>query len=322
MTPGLGGASACLAIAGLVLSACTGREREIAAKPILRINKREVAAKEFADRLAARLKNFDALYAKDEGNLKRAKEQTIQAFVLETVARDYAESVNISVDSGEIEAEAQAIRSRYPDDLAFRRSLAQEGLAFDAWKKSLDLVVLQRKIFAKINESSPEPSEAEMKAHYDQNQPLWNRPARIRLRQAVLGKEEDAQRVLAQLNDGGKMATLAREFSIAPEADQDGDTGWIEKGTLEVFDQAFKLNVGARSKVLKSPYGFHIYEVIAKEPEAHLSFADAKAKIRAQLKERREQSDFSAWLEKQIRQASVYRDDALIQAIKITTRGN
>ena len=306
------------------LSGCTGREGAIGAKPILRINHREISTKEFADALALRLKSFDALFAKDETNLARAKEQTVQAFVLETVARDFAKRERITVDPKELDAEAQSIRARYPDDTAFRRSLAEENLAFEAWRKSLDLVILQRKMFAKLTGKVPEPTDAQMKAVYDRA--AWARPARVHLRQVVLAREDQAQRIHDQLLDhrtgGPNLTQLAKEFSIAPEGGSGGDIGWIEKGTLEVFDQAFKMKVGERSKVLRSPYGFHIFEVLAKEPEGHLSFTDAKARIRAQLMERGEQAMFTSWLEQQVRKASVFRDDALIQAIKVTTRGN
>ena len=310
-------------VAAAAMLGCTAREREISQKPVLKINARQVDAKEFAERLAKRLKNYDALYAKDEGNLKRAKERTVEEFVLETATRDYARENKIVVEPKDIEAAAQSVRSRYPDDLAFRRSLAQENLSFEDWKKSLEFTLLQKKIFARISADAPAFTEAEMKAYYEQNKAQWARPARIRLRQIVLAKEEDAQKVADQLTaNPAAMARLAKQFSIAPEGENGGDTGWIEKGTLEIFDQAFKLNVGARSKILKSPYGFHIFEVLAKEPETRLSFEAAKTKIRAQLSERREQTAFASWLEKQARKTKVFRDESMLESIKVTTREN
>ncbi len=82
------------------------------------------------------------------------------------------------------------------------------------------------------------------------------------------------------------------------------------------------MSVGARSKILKSPYGWHIFEVMKKEPEARLSFPEAKAKIRARLSEIKAQQVFTKWLEEQVRKSSVKRNDAVIRAIKVTTRGS
>lgn len=306
----------------LLSVSCFSQKNIVLNKMVLKINSREISTQEFAEKLALRLRNFDALYAKDEVNLNRAKEETVQTFVLETIARDYAAKQGITVSEEETLAKVNEVRSRYPDDNAFRRVLADEHLAFETWKSDLEFSILQKKIFQKISAAIEGPSEAEMKDFYEANKIQFQQPARVRLRQIVLEKEDDAKRIADELANGGDLAKLAKQFSVAPEGSNGGDTGWIDKDTLEVFDQAFKMPVGARSKIVRSPYGFHIFEVLKKEPEGRLSFPEAKAKIRAQLMERRQEKVFSSWLEEQVRKTSVQRNDALIQAIKVTTRGS
>lgn len=304
------------------LNGCTRPGSTVTEKPVLKINAREISAKEFAEALAKKLRSFDALYAKDDRVLARVKEQTVNAFVLETLTRDFAAEQKISVSSEELEQEAQRIRGRYPDDNAFRRSLADENVSFDQWRVSLQDPLLQRKIAAHLNVGLPEPTEADLKANYEKNKSQWHRPARAHIRQIVLAKEEEALRMSEELAKGGNMAQLAKTFSIGPEAENGGDVGWMEKGAFETFDAAFKLKPGARTKPIKSPFGFHILELIAKEPDAHLSFNEAKARIRSQMMEQREQATYSSWLEGQAKKAKVMRDDALIRSIQITTRGN
>jgi len=306
----------------LSVSGCFTKERVLLDKPVLVINGHKVSTKEFSERLALRLRTYDALTAKDEANLERAKNETVKAFVIENIARDYADKNKISVSSAELEAEAAKLRSNYPDEYAFRRALADENIKYDDWKKDLELTVLQKKILSQITSKVTDPTDKEMQDYYDSHKALWNNPARVRLRQVVLAKEDDAKRIEEQLQKGDSMAKLAKEFSIAPEGSNGGDTGWLPKGTLDVFDTAFKMKEGQRSKVLKSAYGYHIFEVLKKEPEGRLSFQDAKAKIRAALREQKEQAAFSSWLEEQVRKSDVKKDDALIQAIKVTTRGS
>lgn len=304
------------------LTSCTSKESVVLDKPVLIINGKTITTQQYSERLALRLRTYDALSAKDEANLERAKEETVKAFILENIARTYAEKNGINVTEAEINEQAKKIQSSYPDEFSFRRALADEHIAYEDWKNDLSLTILQKKILAAITAKLPEPSESEMKDYYEANKAKFQQVAKVRLRQIVLEKEDDAKRIMDQLNEKGEMAKLAKQFSIAPEGSNGGDTGWLDKGTLEVFDQAFKMNVGARSKILKSPYGYHIYEVLKKEPEGRLNFPEAKDKIRAILKERREQVAFSTWLEGQVRQSSVKRDDALLQAIKVTTRGS
>ncbi len=307
----------------LLLSSCSCTEGgRLARKPVLSINGREVSTQEFADRLALQLKDYDALQAKDEATLARAKQAVADQFIIETLVSSYAEKNKIEVTRQELDEAINKVRARYPDDLAFRRMLAQQNMPFDKWKEDLTKSLLQQKIRTQVSLNSPEPSEQELKDYYEKQKAMFSRPARVQLRQILTDKEDNARRMLEEVQAGKDLGKLAQEFSLAPEASNGGKTGWIEKGTLEVFDNAFKMNVGARSKVLKSPYGFHIFEVLKKEPEAHLSFTDAKAKIKTLLKERKDQEAFMKWLEKELKASKVMRDDRLIEAIQVTTRGS
>ncbi len=310
------------ALAAFLATGCFSQKHVIGAKTVLKVNQTEITTQEFSDRLAKRLKGLDALHVKDDGNLNRAKEQTIESFVLEALVRDFAKTEGISITPGELEKEVSEIRSKYPDDNAFRRALADENRPLDAWKRDLEFTLLHKKVLARLMSGVPAPTEAELKTYYEENRKLFERPARIQLRQIVLETEDNAKRILDELNSGKTFEGLARKFSVAPEGENGGVTGWIEKGTLEIFDNAFKLNVGQRSKIIKSPYGWHIFEVLKKEPEARLNFDQAKDRIRGLVMERREQGTFSAWLEQQIKKSAILRNDALIKAIQVTTRGS
>ena len=312
---------ALLVMAG-TLTGCWGLRPSVSDKPILKINSTNISTQEFADRLARQMRNYDALQVKDAGNLQHAKDQTVQMFVIEVLTKDYAKKAGLVISDADIEAESKNLRKSYPDDLTFRRALADENVSYDQWKKDIAFTLLQKKVYAQVTKDAPEPTEAEMKEYYDANKLRFQRSARLQLRQIVVEKEDTARRLLQDLASGGDMGKLAKQYSIAPEADNGGVTDWIEKGTLDIFDQGFKMPLRQRSKVLQSPYGYHIFEVIKKEPESHLSFADAKANIKTLLKERKDQGAFSAWLEQQVRQSSVLRNDELIGAIKVSTKGN
>src|SRR5690606_17072241 len=95
---------------------------------------------------------------------------------------------------------------------------------------------------------------------------------------------------------------------------------WIEKGTLDVFDSAFRMGVGQRSQIVKSPYGFHIFEVIEKRAAKTLSLEEARPKITKILRERKEQDLYSSWLEEQILKARVFKDEDLLTAIQVFSR--
>lgn len=312
------GASLSLTLGGCFFS----QEHAVLNKTVVTVNGRDIPTKEFADRLALRLKGFDALYAKDDSNLDRAKEDTIRAFLIETIVDDYAKKNDLKIEKKEVDAQVNEIKSKYPDEFAFRRALADQNLPVEKWRQDLEFTLLQKKVFATVTAKIPEPSDAEVKAYYDANKATFQKPARVRLRQIVLEKEDDAKRIYDEVNGGANIEELAKKFSIAPEGANGGDTGWLEKGTLDVFDQAFKMPVGAKSRILRSPYGWHIFQVLKKEPEARLSFDAAKAKIRAQMLETNTQKVFGSWLEEKVKKSSVKRNDTIIRSIKVTTRGS
>ncbi len=302
------------------MTACTRNESRLANRTVLEVNNRVVNTKQFAESLARHLRNRDALSVKDPQILEKAKNDLADDIVLQIVSEQWAAKNKIAVTPEEVDRRVAQIRSEYSDELAFRKMLAEENISIEAWKSDLALSLLRKKVYDEVTKSAPDPTEAELKALYEANKKDYQRAARIRLRQIVLEKEEDAKHVFDEVQKGRDLGVLAKQFSIMPEAAENGDTGWIEKGILEFFDQAFKLNVGAKSKIVKSPYGWHIYQVIGKEAEKKLTLDQVKSSLVREFKERRAQSLFARWLEEQIRSSTVKRDDAILKAISLSTR--
>src|SRR6185312_703272 len=301
------------------LVGCTFGDSKIAAMPVVQVNQHTLTTKEFAERLARRLKAFDALSAKDPGNVRRAKEEIIKNFVLQSLANDYAQTNHISVDDSELETEINKFRSSYPDDLSFRRVLAEENLSFSDWKEELRQTLLYRKVFKKISESNPAPTAIEIQQYYDQHKDLFRRRERIYLRQIVLYDLTKAQQVKDEIKKKD-FADVAKKVSVAPEAKNGGLVGWVEKGSGDVFDKAFALPVGGVSQVLESNYGFHIFKVERKAPAGSASIEEARPLILETLRGQKEQAAFSKWLDQQIRASHVLRDNALIDSMGVETK--
>lgn len=305
----------------LTISAgCTQRESRLANRTVVEVNGRAISTKAFAERLARHLRNRDPLTVKDPLLLERAKNDLADALVLQVLAEQWAAKNGVTVTDADVDRRVSEVRAEYQDELAFRRMLADENISIEIWRDELRQSLLRKRVYEVVTSKTSEPTEAEVKTYYEANKKDWQRPARIRLKQIVLDKEEDAKRVYEEVAKGRDIGALAKQFSVMPEASAEGDTGWIEKGILEVFDQAFKMNVGAKSKIVKSPYGWHIYQVIGKEPERRLTLEQARPSIVRELKERRAQSDFARWLEEQIRLSTVKRDDAILKSISLSTR--
>lgn len=302
------------------LGACTRQESRVLNRAVIEVNGTSVTAKDFANELAHLLKDRDPLTVKDPQLLTRAKNDLADQLVLKTMIYQWAGKNGLTVSEAEVEARVSQIRSEYSDELAFRKQLADEKITLERWKEDLKSSLLKRKVWDRVTQAAAKPTDAELKATFEAQKKSAIRSARVRIRQIVLEKEDDAKRVLEELGKGRDFKALARKFSIAPEAQQDGDTGWVDKGVLDIFDQAYKMPVGARSKILKSPYGWHILEVIGKEPEKKLSFDQLKSQILADLTDKKKGEVFNAWLDSELRKSVIKRDEALLKSLVITTR--
>jgi peptidyl-prolyl cis-trans isomerase C len=306
----------------LALTACTKADTEYLDKPVLTVNGQTLTAKEFSDRLSKKLRDYDAVTVKSEQILSINKEDVLREYMIETLTEQWAKKNAITVTDAEINSEVDKIRATYPDDLAFRRALTSENISMDSWRNALRSTLIQKKVAETLRQQISPSTAKELESYYDSHKDDFKLPERIRLKQIVLDREENAELVQQELKKGGKFEELAKKFSIAPDASQGGDTGWIEHGALEVFDTAFNLSIGKMSGILKSPYGYHILRVGQKSKARHLSFNEAKDSIRASLLRQKEQTVYKSWLDSQVRAAKVHKDDSLIAGIRVETRGD
>lgn len=124
----------------------------------------------------------------------------------------------------------------------------------------------------------------------------------VRAAHIVVASDAEAKRVLARLprEDFGQLAqTLSLDITSRGSG---GDLGWFARGTgaivwPEIEDAAFKLGPNQLSQVVRSPIGFHIIKVMAKESR-ELSTDDAAKLQQAVLEEWMNKLKSSAKIEK------------------------
>jgi parvulin-like peptidyl-prolyl isomerase len=65
----------------------------------------------------------------------------------------------------------------------------------------------------------------------------------------------------------------------------------------EIDRMVFSLPVGKVSDVVQSPYGFHIFKVLAKEEGGGRKLADAREQVIADLRKIKEAEAYERWIE-------------------------
>jgi parvulin-like peptidyl-prolyl isomerase len=92
----------------------------------------------------------------------------------------------------------------------------------------------------------------------------------VRARQILLSDQFSADRLLGQLNEGTSFEQVVANNDPA----RFGDLGWFPRGYLlqpEVEEAAFALQPGEYSQVVQSELGFHLIEVIERDPARPLN---------------------------------------------------
>jgi peptidyl-prolyl cis-trans isomerase C len=211
-----------LAIAGLLTfvgftNGCTAQKTQVGAQPVLQVNDHVLTAQEFSDRLARRLKQFDALTAKDPATLMRTKEEVLRNYTLEALIMDDAKNHKVTVSDEELDAEVNSFRSAYPDDVSFRRELALENQSLTSWRESLRTTLLERKVFAQINQKVATPGDEEIKKYFEENKDKFRRKERIYLRQILVDNLTKATELKEELDKKkSNFNELATKYSLAP----------------------------------------------------------------------------------------------------------
>lgn len=309
-----------LALALVFLASCEWNRAPLGQKVTVDVNGKQMTAQALSQELAYRLKDQDALSAKDPKLVKVTKERIVEDFIVHTLTEEWARQNGVIAKKEDIEDHIRAAQRSFPDDLAFQQALAEEGTTFKAWRDRLENTVLQKLVAQKLASNLTPPTEAEMQAYYNQNRQQFTVAETAQVRQILVETESDAKSIEDQLKKGKRMAELAKKFSISPEGPQGGMVGWVEKGMTDVFEPAFRMKMGTRSPVVKSSFGYHIFEVAGRKPARSKTYNEAKDDIKRILMEKKEQAAYLSWLEEQVRKARVFKDQEFIDALKVETR--
>jgi peptidyl-prolyl cis-trans isomerase C len=303
------------------MNGCFWKSSDESKTVVLSLDKSQMTAKEFALKLAKRMSQFDALAAKDNQNLSKAKDEIIKDFIIRGVTVKWANEQGLIISDSEKKSEFEKVRGTFPNDLEFRRALAEEEISLDQWKQGIEYRLLEQAVFKKITEKVMVPNPEEIQSYYNSNKEQFKIKERIFLRQIVLTQNSDAEKIADALKKQA-FEKLAIQFSIAPEAKSGGLVGWVEKGTLEVFDKAFSQALNVIGPIEQSPYGFHIMRVEKKERPGQRPLSEVKNLIISIIKAKKEQALFSAWLDSQLRNTKIMKNNSVIRAMVVETRSD
>lgn len=126
----------------------------------------------------------------------------------------------------------------------------------------------------------------EIAAFYAEHKTELQQPETVTLHQILVTTENESRDVRRRLQkDPKSFEVLARSISRAPEASTGGLIGSFTRGQLpaELEAAAFALSVGAHSEPIKTPFGYHVLRLDARQPARERTLEECRDEIRARL---------------------------------------
>lgn len=207
--------------------------------------------------------------------------------------------LNIKVD-GEVTrwlAEIQ-VQSKISDPDKFREWIREQsgGVSYeDVRQNKADLLMTQRVIVQEVS-SKINVSQAEIQKYYDDHKPEFMRQEMVFLREiliapadasptAWLSAEAKAKEIASRAQNKERFSQLAREYSAAETANNDGELGSFKRGDLkkELEDKVFAESKGFVTEPIKTVKGYLILKVEERYAAGQASLEDARNEIMDKL---------------------------------------
>ena len=131
------------------------------------------------------------------------------------------------------------------------------------------------------------PEEADIEAYYAENIAQFEVPETRNILQMAFDTKEDADKAMAQLNEGKDFYKVAQE--VAGQTKEATDLGFVAKDMLiaDMAEEMFAAEVGDVLGPVKSDLGWHIMKLTDVKAGSKMDKAKARAKIVEALKKER-----------------------------------
>ncbi len=216
--------------------------------------------------------------------LKEARGQILDVMIEQTLVEQAAEEAGVEVTDEEVDQYMDEMAAEAGGEEALLAKLEAWGETYEGAKREVKAQLFGMAMMERVVSDVPESAE------------------QVHARHILVDTAEEARHIHAQLEAGADFIALARAHSQDTSTrDNGGDLGYFPRGILiasEVEEAAFSLQPGQYSDVVMSPLGYHIVQVVERDPDRSISPENQQL-----LRERAVQD----WIEELWTQAEVER---------------
>jgi peptidyl-prolyl cis-trans isomerase SurA len=229
-----------------------------------------------------------------QGALKRSLDDLIAEKLL---AADEKAS-NIEVTDQEIDLAIEDVRKQNNMDAAtFERALVSQGTSVTAYREKMKRDLGSMKLIGMKVRSKIKVADEDVKAEYARRAKAEESDFEVHARHIVIqvakgaspAQEEAARKraeeLMRRARAGEDFVELAKKHSEGPSKADGGDVGFFKRGEMVgSFDKAaFALKPGEISDPVRSPFGWHVIQVVERRAGAPKPFEQVREELRDRL---------------------------------------
>ncbi len=271
---------------------------------LARVNGDSISIADFRQRL--REIEFDSRLVAEEDVLS-LKKTILNEMIEEKLVQQESNKEKIEVTKEELD---QAIQLDHLNE-----ALDKQKIKKDEWTKRMKQKILSEKLFAQVTQTTPVPSEDEIKAIFDKNPELFQQQEQVQVQQIAFRDKKIADDAQKEISQGVAFEEIAKKYSASIDPNPSQDLGFIPKGILPeaIEKKVFSLRAGNVSPVMESGSEFYIFKVLARKEERPLLWEEARQQIQTVLLQKAKDKQYTLWLQEKTLKANIKRNYELLQ---------
>ena len=200
---------------------------------------------------------IDPSSSEGQAHLAQARAWILNVMIEQALTEQAAAAAGVVVSDAEVDAYMQEMIAESGGEEPFRAQLTEWGETYeDAWRE-VRAQLIGMAMTQRIVDGVPAIAE------------------HVHARHILADTSQEAERILAQLQVGADFAALVSAYSQDTSTrESGGDLGFFPRGILvapEVEEAAFALQPGQFSGVVASSLGYHIVQVVERDPARPVS---------------------------------------------------
>lgn len=283
----------------LATAACLARQEKPGLPAILAlVNGTSIREDDFNFRLNLEKAKYGPEALKTGNRFSVLKQEILKDLVRTRVLVEWGHNHGIVLTDEELGQGLEELRKGYTER-EFETMLEEKKIPFIKWREAAIEQMTAQKVIRESLRAKLEVSPRELQEYYRAHTAQFKVGERVQVRHIVTDSPEKADHIHALLRKGENFAKLAIMHSLSPDRASGGELEPFARGThpKEFDEAAFDMKPGEISPVVKSPYGYHIFKLINKLPEATLPFEEVEQEIYEDLQKKKLNTVFEPWYE-------------------------